>query len=38
MIGLVILPLLLGAASVAGLGGGVIFVPLMMAFFHFKTK
>ena len=28
----------MGIASVAGLGGGVVFVPLMMAFFHFKTK
>lgn len=37
-IGLIIMPLLLGIASVAGLGGGVVFVPLMMAFFHFKTK
>jgi len=25
-------------ASVAGLGGGVVFVPILMAFFHFKTK
>jgi uncharacterized membrane protein YfcA len=32
------MPLLLGIASLAGLGGGVVFVPLMMAFFHFKTK
>lgn len=38
MIGLFVMPLLLGLASVAGLGGGVVFVPLMMAFFHFKTK
>lgn len=38
ILGLVILPLMLGLASVAGLGGGVVFVPLMMAFFHFKTK
>jgi hypothetical protein len=37
-IGLIIMPLLLGIASLAGLGGGVVFVPLMMAFFHFKTK
>ena len=38
IIGLIILPFLLGIASVAGLGGGVVFVPIMMAFFHFKTK
>lgn len=37
-IGLIIMPLLIGIASLAGLGGGVVFVPLMMAFFHFKTK
>lgn len=36
--GLFVMPLLLGLASVAGLGGGVVFVPLMMAFYHFKTK
>lgn len=38
IIGLIVLPLLLGMASVAGLGGGVVFVPILMAFFHFKTK
>ena len=38
LIGLFVMPLLLGIASVAGLGGGVVFVPLMLAFFHFKTK
>lgn len=38
ILGLLVLPLMLGLASVAGLGGGVVFVPLMMAFFHFKTK
>lgn len=38
IVGLVILPVMLGLASVAGLGGGVVFVPIMMAFFHFKTK
>ena len=38
IVGLLITPLLLGLASVAGLGGGVVFVPLTMAFFHFKTK
>lgn len=38
LLGLLILPLLLGTSSVAGLAGGVVFVPIMMAFFHFKTK
>jgi len=38
MLGLAVLPFMLGLTSVAGLGGGVVFVPLMMAFFHFRTK
>ena len=29
---------MLGMASVAGLGGGIVFVPLMMAFYHFKPS
>lgn len=38
IVGLVILTITIGFTSVSGLGGGLVFVPIMMAFFHFKTK
>ena len=38
IVGIIVLPFLLGIASVAGLGGGVILVPMMMAFFYFNAK
>ena len=38
IIGIIILPFLSGIVSVAGLGGGLIFKPLMIALFYFNAK
>lgn len=34
----IFLPVLLGIASVAGVGGGMVMVPITIAFFHFNSK
>ena len=34
----IILPLLLGIASVAGVGGGSVVVPITIGLFHFSSK
>ena len=34
----VLLPILFAIASVGGVGGGIILVPLMIALLHFSTK
>jgi len=34
----IFLPLLLAISSVAGVGGGMVVVPITIAFFHFSSK
>lgn len=34
----ILLPFLLGIASVAGVGGGMVVVPVAIGFFHFNSK
>ena len=34
----IFLPLLLGVASVAGVGGGMVVVPTVIGLFHFGSK
>ena len=38
LLGIILIPLLLGAFSIAGLGGGGIIIPFSMIFFVFDTK
>ena len=38
ILGYVLLPILFAVASVGGVGGGIIFVPLLIGLFRFKTK
>jgi uncharacterized membrane protein YfcA len=38
VLGLLVLPFLMGISSVAGVGGGIVFVPIAMALFSFKSK
>lgn len=33
-----IIPLLLAIATIGGIGGGIILIPLLVGLFHFKTK
>lgn len=35
---MILLPFLLGIASVAGVGGGMVVVPIAIGFFHFNSK
>ena len=34
----ILLPCLLAVASVAGVGGGMVVVPIVIGFFHFSSK
>jgi uncharacterized membrane protein YfcA len=38
IVGLIIFCMFMALANVAGVGGGGVAIPLIMAFFHFKTK
>jgi uncharacterized membrane protein YfcA len=38
IVGLIVFCLFMALANVAGVGGGGVAIPLIMAFFHFKTK
>ena len=33
-----VIPILISVAAVAGLGGGIILVPLLIGLFKFRTK
>ena len=36
--GIIVFALLMAMANIAGIGGGGVAIPIVMAFFHFNTK
>ena len=38
IVGYVLFPIMFAIASVGGVGGGIILLPMMIAFFHFPAK
>ena len=37
-VGIVVFSIMMALANIAGIGGGGIAIPIVMAFFHFNTK
>ena len=38
VVGIIVLPFLLGIANIAGIGGGGLIIPVMISLFGFRTR